>query len=134
MSTQLLIADAFNVPSLAGTGDLVRGEFALPEGQTAKGMGQLFASDNPTSWGIGEWAVVALGGYVAISLFFDARTAGDYVGRKSRRTKSRVKKAASGATNMIGKVALVGGVAALGYFGYQYFTNQAATASTGATQ
>lgn len=131
MSTQLLIADAFNVPSLAGTGDLVRGEFALPEGQTAKGMGQLFASDNPTSWGIGEWAVVALGGYVAISLFFDARTAGHYVGRKSRRT---VKKAASGATNMIGKVALVGGVAALGYFGYQYFTNQAATASTGATQ
>ena len=106
MSTELVVMDAFNVPSLAGTGDLVRGAFTVPEPQTAKGMGQLFASDNLSTWGLGEWAVVALGGYVAISLFFDARSAGKYVGKKSRRTKSRVKKAATGATSMIGTVAL----------------------------
>jgi hypothetical protein len=131
--TQPQIAAAFNVPSLAGTGDFVDGAFTVPEGQTARGMGQLFSSSDVSEWGIGEWAAIAVGGYLAISLFNDAKTVGSKVGSHAGRAKRSVKRAASGATSGIGKIAIVAGLAFAGYLAYQYFTNQAATPAAGST-
>jgi hypothetical protein len=122
---------------LAGTGDFVDGAFTIPEGQTARGMGQLFSSSDVSEWGIGEWAAIAVGGYLAISLFNDAKTVGSKVGshagRAKRSVKRSVKRAASGATSGIGKIAIVAGLAFAGYLAYQYFTNQASTPAAGST-
>lgn len=130
---QLQIADAFNSPNLAGTGDFVNGKFAVPEGQTAKGMGQLFSSSDVSQWGIGEWAAIAVGGYLAISLFNDSKTVASKVGKRTGRAKRSVKKASAGATSGIGKLAIVAGLAYAGYLAYQYFQNQAATPAAGST-
>jgi hypothetical protein len=128
--------EAFNVPSLRNTGALVDGAFALPENQTAKGMGQLFSSTNISTWGIGEWAAIAIGGYLAVSLFQDSKSVAGSVGRTAGRAKRGVKRAASGSTTTIGQVAIVAGLAFAGYLAYQYFQNPAAAtpvpAATGA--
>ena len=127
--TQPLMIEAFSAPSLRGTGALVDGAFALPENQTAKGMGnlgQLFAGGgDPSTWGIGEWSVVGIGGYVAIKLFFDVKNIGSAVGRKTKSTGRKVKKksmdAAATGTSAIGTVAVLAGLGIAAYFIYQHF-------------
>jgi hypothetical protein len=58
------------------------------------GMGQastglfgtgLFASSDPSTWGVGEYAVIAIGGYLAINLITDAQAAGKATKRAYRR-------------------------------------------------
>jgi len=66
------------------------------------GMG-LFDSADPTTWGIGEWGTLGLGGYVAISLFHDTTT----VGRAVKKRASR--KVSVGGIGVVGLLALAGG-------------------------
>jgi hypothetical protein len=132
--TQPQIAEAFNVHHLAGTGDFVNGAFVVPEGQTARGMGQLFTSTDVTQWGFGEWAAVIVGGYVAISLFNDLKNVGSKVGKKGKAVKRKVSKTAKSGTSTVGTLVLIGGIGAAVYFGYQYYQhNQAATPAAGST-
>ncbi len=62
-----------------------------------KGMGQtstglfgtgLFVSSDPTTWGVGEYAVIAVGGYLAINMISDAQSAGRGVKKAYRRVRS----------------------------------------------
>lgn len=100
-----MIHDSFSTPSLAG-------------------LGQVSLSSDISSWGIGQWAVVAIGSYVAISLFFDAKSAGSAISSRTKRTKRKVVSAAKSGTSTIGTVVTVGALAAAGYIGYELYTNQ----------
>jgi len=60
------------------------------------GSTSLFASMDPSTWGIGEWSIIAVGGYLAISLVMDLFSAGKNVQKRvarSRRRSAAVKKA-----------------------------------------
>lgn len=61
------------------------------------GMGQagnglfgtgLFVSSDPTTWGVGEYAVIAIGGYLVISMVSDAQSAGRATKKAYRRIRS----------------------------------------------
>lgn len=47
-------------------------------GQTSTGLfgTGLFASPDPTTWGIGEWATIGIGGFLAISAVSTSQTVG----------------------------------------------------------
>lgn len=92
--------------------------------QSFAGMGQLSLSSDISSWGIGEWAAVIGISYVAISLFFDAKSAGSAIGSRTKKTKRKVVSAAKSGTSTIGTVVTVGALAAAGYIGYELYTNQ----------
>jgi hypothetical protein len=124
--------EAFNGQHLAG---FVPAKFAVPEAQTARGMGQLFQSTDISTWGIGEWAAVAIGGYVAIKLFADVKSVGKSVKRRASGASRSVKKTAATTSSSLGTVVLIAGLGVAAYFAYQYFQNSAAVpATTGATQ
>lgn len=55
-------------------------------GQASSGLfgTGLFTSSDPTQWGIGEWATIAGGLYVAGSLFGDIKSAGRRAGKGYR--------------------------------------------------
>jgi len=93
-------------------------------------LGQVSLSSDISTWGIGEWAAVVGISYVAISLFFDfknaGRATGSYVGRKAKRTKRAISKAAVGGTSKLGTVVAVGALAAAGYVGYEMYTQSQA--------
>jgi hypothetical protein len=67
------------------------GQTALPAiaapGGGVFGTG-LFASTDLTTWGWGEWAVIAGGAYLGISLLNDVGSAGKSAGRTIRRLRS----------------------------------------------
>lgn len=75
------------------------------------GMG-LFDSADPTTWGVGEYGVLGIGGYLAYKLVEDAKK----VGRSVK--GGRVRKAAGKATSGIGSVVLLGGLAYGAYYLY----------------
>lgn len=54
----------------------------------AKGVG-LFDSTDMSEWGIGEWAAIAVGGYLAIKLFGDVGKASKTIKRSRSRSKRR---------------------------------------------
>lgn len=58
-------------------------------GQTSTGLfgTGLFQSADPSTWGWGEYAVIAVGGYVAISFISDAQSAGGAVRKAYRRRR-----------------------------------------------
>lgn len=63
-------------------------------GGACKGLGQaglfgtgLFESLDTSTWGWGEWASIAVGGYLVIKLFLDAQTAGAATKRTYRRVR-----------------------------------------------
>lgn len=62
---------------------------ALP---TKRGMG-LFDSADWTTWGIAEWAIIAVGAYLVISLFNDIGSGVQTVKRARRRRRRRVEAA-----------------------------------------
>ena len=90
-------------------------------------LGQVSLSSDISSWGLGEWAAVIGIAYVSISLFFDLKSAGSHVGKKSKRTKRKIAKSAAGATGKIGTVVAVGALAGAGYIAYEAFQGQGAT-------
>jgi hypothetical protein len=53
------------------------------------GSTSLFASIDPSTWGIGEWLIIAVGGYLVISLIGDAISAGKNVKQRVVRSKRR---------------------------------------------
>ena len=55
------------------------------------GSTSLFASMDPSTWGIGEWAIIAVGGYLVISVIQDFISAGKNVQKRVGRSKSRSK-------------------------------------------
>ncbi len=86
-----------------------------------QGLGQtgflgtgLFASANPATWGIGEYATLGVGAYLAFSLVGDAGT----VSAKGKQAYRRARSSAGAGS--VGTLLLVG---ALAYGGY-YFWNQ----------
>jgi uncharacterized membrane protein YebE (DUF533 family) len=92
--------------------------------QSYAGMGQVTLSSDITQWGAGEWAAVVIGGYLAISLFFDAKSAGSAISSRGKKTRQKISKAATSGTSTIGKVVTVGALAAAGVIGYELYTNQ----------
>lgn len=94
-----------------------------------QGLGQglfntgLFASTNPLQWGIGEWATLGVGLYLAGSIISDTGSATATARRSFRKHKG---KAAFGGGAVIG-LALAAGV---GYFVYQYTKSSSAPAVT----
>lgn len=92
------------------------------------GMG-LFDSMDPSTWGVGEATIVAVGGYLAIKLAGDAMKVGKAVKRKGSRAKKGTAKAASGVTSGIGKAVLLAGAAYGAY--YLWSKSQAATGVSG---
>ena len=93
-------------------------------------LGQVSLSSDISSWGVGEWAAVVGISYVAISLFFDLKKAGSYTGKKAKRTRRKISKAAVGGTSKLGTVVVVGALAAAGYVAYEAYS----TPQAGATQ
>jgi hypothetical protein len=57
------------------------------------GLG-LFDSMDMSTWGVGEWGVVAVGGYLAIKIFSDLSRGGRAVRKTVRRRRSRSAKRA----------------------------------------
>ena len=59
-------------------------------GQTSTGLfgTGLFASSDPSTWGVGEYAVIAIGGYLAINVITDAQSAGKATRKAYRRVTS----------------------------------------------
>jgi hypothetical protein len=61
------------------------------------GMGQLFESTDISTWGIGEWGVIGLGGLGLLALLnaitSTGRTAAQYVGSKKSRRRAKKKAA-----------------------------------------
>jgi hypothetical protein len=90
-------------------------------------LGQVSLSSDISSWGVGEWAAVIGISYVAISLFFDLKTAGSRVGKKTKRARRKISKAAVGGTSKLGTVVAVGALAAVGYVAYEAMQGQSAT-------
>lgn len=82
-----------SVPRLLPSGGLAG---ACCSGCANKGVG-LFDSFDPGSWGLGEYAVVGLGAYAALSMFLTTRSAVrsvSKVGKNLSYGKGRVKRAA----------------------------------------
>jgi hypothetical protein len=48
----------------------------------------LFVYSDPSTWGVGEYAVIAVGGYLAISMVTDAQSAGKATRKAYRRIRS----------------------------------------------
>jgi hypothetical protein len=92
------------------------------------GMG-LFDSMDPTTWGVGEYAVAAVGGYLAVKLAGDVSK----TTRKVRRgAKSALQRSSTGAKTGVaglGKIALIAG---LGYGAYLLWQKSQAGAGLGA--
>lgn len=89
------------------------------------GMG-LFDSADPTTWGVGEYGVLGIGGYLAYKLVEDAKTVGKAVGKRAKRATRKSKSAVSGGLGSLGSIALLGG---LGYGAYLLWSkSQASTA------
>lgn len=94
-----------------------------------QGLGQglfntgLFASTNPLQWGIGEWATLGVGLYLAGSIISDTGSATATAKRSFRKHKG---KAAFGGGAVIG-LAIAAGV---GYFVYLYTKSSSAPAVT----
>lgn len=59
-------------------------------GQTSTGLfgTGLFQSLDPTTWGVGEWAVIGIGGFLAISAVNTSQTAARGVRKAYRRATS----------------------------------------------
>jgi hypothetical protein len=59
-------------------------------GQTGSGLfgTGLFVSSDPSTWGMGEWATVIIGGYLAINVITDAQSAGRGARKAYRRIRS----------------------------------------------
>lgn len=59
-------------------------------GQTSAGLfgTGLFVSADPTTWGVGEWGVIAVGGFLAISAVNTSQAAGRGVRKAYRRATS----------------------------------------------
>lgn len=90
-------------PARLAPGQLVPEDVLQPRGMgcadcggTCDGLGQastglfgtgLFVSADPSTWGWGEYAVLAGGGYLAISLISDAQSAGGAVRKAYRRRR-----------------------------------------------
>ena len=73
----------------------------------------LFSSADPTTWGMGEYAALAVGGYVAFSLVGDT-------GRgitRGKRVYSRAKNSAGAGS--LGTIALIGALSYGAYYLYQ---------------
>lgn len=65
-------------------------------GSGAQGMGQLFSSGLDLSgWGIGEWAIVAVGAYALYSIFFTSKAAVSTVSASRRRRASKARRKAA---------------------------------------
>ena len=67
-----------------GTGLLGSGLF---NGNGVMGSGLFESGFDPSTWGAAEWAVVALGGYVAWSVFFTTKAGIGYASTVPARTK-----------------------------------------------
>ncbi len=63
----------------------------------------LFDSADPTTWGVGEYGVLGLGAYVAVSFFHDTARVGKAVKRRAS------KKVTVGGIGVVGLLALAGG-------------------------
>ena len=61
-----------------------------------KGMGLFDSGTDFTGWGLPEWGLVALGGYMIFSTLFTTRRAAARVGEGVRRTRKRIGKRISG--------------------------------------
>jgi hypothetical protein len=66
-------------------------------GGTCGGLGQastglfgtgLFASSDPSTWGVGEYLTIAIGGYLVINVVSDAQSVGKTAKRTYRRIRS----------------------------------------------
>lgn len=89
------------------------GSFYSPQ---ATGLG-LFESMDPSSWGVGEWSVVAVGGYLAVSVVNDVTTLGKETGKKGKKAYRRTKKGAQVAGGIaFGSLLLTAGLAAGAYY------------------
>jgi hypothetical protein len=86
-------------------------------GGHAHGVG-LFDSMDPTTWGIGEYGTLAVGAYVALSAWGDARSP------VVRRGLKRARGAAKTGTAGIGSIVLLGGLA----YGAYYLWSKSQTA------
>ena len=53
-------------------------------GQTGIFGTSLFESSDPSTWGLGEWASIAVGGYIVVSVLFTTRTAARATHRKGK--------------------------------------------------
>ena len=56
-------------------------------GQTGIFGTSLFESSSPSDWGLGEWAVILVGGYVVFSVFHTTKRAAGYARSVPKRTK-----------------------------------------------
>lgn len=62
----------------------------------SQGMGQLFSSGLDLSgWGVGEWAIVAVGAYALYSIFFTSKQAVSSVSASRRRSASKARRKAA---------------------------------------
>jgi hypothetical protein len=88
-----------------GIGDLSTASFSVPQvpvgmsGLSGIGLGQtgifgtsLFESADISQWGIGEWAAIIVGGYVALSFASDVFSTGNKIKKTVRKRRSRAKK------------------------------------------
>ncbi len=93
-------------------------------GQTGLFGTGLFAGGlDPSTWGVGEWSVVAVGGYVAVQVI------SNHPSVKSGGRKAR--KAAAGATSGIGTVVLYGALAYGAWWAYSQYVAPSGVAGFG---
>lgn len=72
-------------------------------GCSNSGLGLFDSGLNFDQWGFAEWAAVAVGAYLAISIFGDALTAGRATARGYSKVKRGVKRGVSGVKRAAGK-------------------------------
>lgn len=96
-------------------------------GQTSSGglfgTGLFAGGLSPSTWGVGEWAVVALGGYAGIKLI-GANPSVKSGGKRARR-------AAAGATSGVGEVVIYGALAYGAWWAYNQYEGTAAAGVSG---
>lgn len=73
-----------------------RGMGACGCGGKCGGLGLFDSGTDFTGWGLPEWGLVALGGYMIFSTLFTTRRAAARVGEGVRRTRKRIGKRISG--------------------------------------
>jgi amino acid transporter len=92
-------------------------------------LGQLTLSSDVTQWGVGQWAAVIVGSYLAYKLILDTKSVGGKALKHTKKARRKIAKAAVGSTSKIGTVVTVGALAAAGYVAYEAYS-QSQTAAT----
>ena len=86
-------------------------------GQTGLlGTGLFAGGLNPSTWGIGEWSVVAVGGFLTVKLLGSNPTI--------QRSTKKAKRGASAATSGIGTIVLYGALAYGAWWAYSNYGTQ----------